>query len=313
MTPINPNRISLLLFLCLAAMPAKAAPSDLPARLGYDVDAKLLIIHADDFGMCHSENQATIDGLENGVISSASLMMPCPWIPEAVAYATANPNIDVGIHLTLTSEWNDYKWGPLLGPNVPSLVTDQGYFHDSVSAFNQAADLNEVEHELRAQIERAQEMGINITHVDAHMRAAVSTPELLRLYIQLGRELRVPVMLDGPGFFEHYGVQKKDFVSDQDVLIDGILDARPAHFDSGMREYYTKLLSDLQPGLYVLLVHVGFDNSEMQAITEGHDYWHADWRQIDHEFVTDPATRQLLEDNGIQLVTWREVRDKLLR
>src|SRR5438552_14004846 len=124
-------------------------------RLGYPRDAKLLIVHADDLGAAHSINRASIRALESGLVSSASIMVPCPWLSEIAAYARSHPEVDLGLHLTLTSEWSLYRWGPVLGKErVPSLLDSSGYFYSLESEAAAHIDVKEAEAEVRAQIAR---------------------------------------------------------------------------------------------------------------------------------------------------------------
>src|SRR6267378_306301 len=138
----------------------QAAAKTLAERLGYPKDAKLLIVHADDLGMAHSINSASIRGLESGLVSSASIMIPCPWLPEIAAYARSHPQADLGLHLTLTSEWSLYRWGPVLGKDrVPTLLDSSGYFYPLESEAAAHIDVKEAEAEVRAQIARAKALG----------------------------------------------------------------------------------------------------------------------------------------------------------
>src|SRR6188768_3079428 len=139
---------------------SEAQTKSLAERLGYPAGTKLLIIHADDLGVSHSENMASIRAMEKGVVNSASIMVPCPWFPEIAAYAKTHPSTCFGLHLTLTSEWKLYKWGPVTSHDqVPSLLTPQGYLNETDSAFMHNAKAAEVEKELRSQIERAKQFG----------------------------------------------------------------------------------------------------------------------------------------------------------
>src|SRR6266481_1052966 len=149
---------------------SQAETKTLVERLGYPRDAKLLIVHADDLGMAHSINTASIKGLESGLVSSASIMIPCPWLPEIAAYARAHPEADLGLHLTLTSEWSLYRWGPVLGKDrVPSLLDSSGYLYHLEDEAASHMDAKEAEAEIRAQIARAKALGIQPTHLDSHM------------------------------------------------------------------------------------------------------------------------------------------------
>ncbi|MEJ0030524.1 MAG: polysaccharide deacetylase family protein [Bacteroidota bacterium] len=167
------NKIILVTLLAINST-AFAQQKTIQERLGYSKETKLLIIHADDIGVSHSENSASIYTMEKGVVNSGSIMVPCPWFPEISDYAKSHPNADIGLHLTLTSEWRNYKWGPVTSKDkVPSLLDEQGYFNSGTLALMKNGKPEEVEMELRAQIERAKKFGIDPTHFEAHMAGAV--------------------------------------------------------------------------------------------------------------------------------------------
>ncbi|MEA1785338.1 polysaccharide deacetylase family protein [Arenibacter sp. GZD96] len=281
-------------------------------RLGYAKDAKLLIIHADDLGVTHSENRASIAGLEETPVNSASIMVPCPWFPEIAAYARKNKGADLGLHLTLTSEWKYYKWGPVTSTDVvPSLVNEDGYFYSSVDSLIAHASPKHVEIELRNQVKKAYQFGIDVTHLDAHMGAAVSTPKFLEVYIKIGKEFQLPVLLDGRIYT--MGSTITELLNETDVVADAIPTKLPEDQEKGTHQYYETLLNNLNPGLNCLLIHLAFDDAEMQAVTVDHPEWGAAWRQADYEFFSDTANDALLKENNIVLVTWREIRDKIVR
>lgn len=281
-------------------------------RLGYSKDTRLLIIHADDLGVAHSENEATISAMEKGSVSSASIMVPTPWFPEIAAYAVAHPHADLGLHLTLTAEWKYYKWGPS-SDEVPGLDNKEGYLYSSVDSVYRSATMAEVEKELRSQIEKAKQFGIDFTHFDSHMGALFGRQDYLKLFMQLGREYKVPVLLARTGPRSVFNVNLDSFVTDRDVFVDGIYTASPPEFKKGMADYYTGVLNSLQPGLSILIIHTAYDDKEMQSVTIDHPDWGAAWRQADYNFFTSDNCRKILKDQKIQVITWREIRDKLLR
>lgn len=283
-------------------------------KLGYSKDTKLLIIHADDLGVSHSENEATILAMEKGSVSSASIMVPTPWFSEIAAYASAHPKADFGLHLTLTSEWKFYKWGSLAGAaTVPGLTNKNGFLYASVDSVYRAAKIQEVEKELRTQIEKAKNFGVDFTHFDSHMAACYGNADYLKVLLKLGREYKVPVMLNKSGPRSAFNVDLDSFVLDKDVRLDYIYSASPDDYKNGMEKYYTQLLTSLKPGLGIVIIHTAYDDKEMQAITVDHPEWGANWRQHDFNFFTSEACKKILKDQNIKLVTWREVRDKLLR
>ena len=165
-------------------------------KIGYPPGARLLIVNADDFGMCHDENQATIEGLTAGLFTSSTILTACPWFEEAAEFARNRPETDLGVHLTLTSEWARYKWGPVLGSKaVASLVDERGYLWPDVPEVFANDRLDEAEAELRAQIEKALAAGIDVTHLDSHMGPLHLRADYHGIYLRLATEYRLPIRL----------------------------------------------------------------------------------------------------------------------
>ena len=293
---------------------AGAQEKTIQERLGYSKDTKLLIIHADDAGVSHSENAATFLAMEKGSVSSASIMIPCPWMGDVAAYIRTHPNADFGLHLTLTSEWKNYKWGPVTPvTEVGSLVNKNGYFYSSVDSLHKFGRIEEVEKEIRAQIERARQFGIDFTHFDSHMGSLYASPEYLQIILKMGREYKVPVMLIREIFAAGDTIELSKYRSENGVLLDKILIAEPKDFKIGMDKFYINALKSLQPGLSCILLHAAYDNPEMQAITIDHPDYGAAWRQADFDFFISKKCRNLLKQQNIKVITWKEIRDKLYR
>src|SRR6202158_3072810 len=190
--------ISLVCATCLVL--AQNVTPTAQQRLGYPASARLLVIHADHLASNHSVNRATFEALENGWITSASILVPCPWFPEVARWAKQHPNADLGIHLALTSEWTDLRWGPVSGAGrVPSLVDANGYFPLDTPEVVQNAKTPDVEYELRSQIDRAKNAGIPVTHLDMHMAGMVSSSELFGVYRKLREDYKLPILLEPSG------------------------------------------------------------------------------------------------------------------
>jgi len=186
-----------LLLVCSLGLPSlQAQQKTIAERLGYPKNTKLLILHADDVGVSHAVNAATIAAMEKGCVNSASIMVPCPWFSEIATYACEHPDIDFGLHITLTSEWNNYKWGPVTPSTMaPTLINKQGFLYSTVDSVKQFAAAAQVEEEIRNQVKRAIQFGIDPTHLDAHMFAVVRKLDFLKAYIKVGREFKIPVFL----------------------------------------------------------------------------------------------------------------------
>jgi predicted glycoside hydrolase/deacetylase ChbG (UPF0249 family) len=303
---------SIILCLFYAAFVSGQRKS-IQERLGYPRGAKLLIIHADDVGVSHSENAATISAMEKGCVSSASIMVPCPWFPEIAAYAKLHPEIDFGLHMTLTSEWTYYKWGPVTPvQKVPGLVNKNGFFYSSVDSVIQNASPAEVEEEMRNQVKRAIQFGIDPTHLDVHMYTAHQNLGFLKSYLKVGHEFNIPVYITRQvGSSLHINLDT--VVSEKDIIIDTLLTADVEDFKGGMTDFYTRGFKNLKSGITYLILHTAYDDDEMKAVTIGHEGWGSAWRQQDYNFFSSPLCAKLLKENNIYVVTWREIRDKITR
>ena len=295
--------VSLVTMLTVApVLPAQTR--SVAERLGYPAGAKLLILHADDLGAAHSINVATFDALDKGAVSSASIMMPTPWVTEVAAYARTHPDADLGLHLTLTAEWETYKWGSVAPRDkVASLLDSAGVFPADVPPVVARAKPADVERELNAQVEKAHALGIRPTHLDSHMGALFATNDLIATYINVAHAHRLPflAMRGAPP-----GVTSVPLAAN-DVVLDAIIIASPDVPRDKWKEFYLNAVATLKPGLSEIIVHLGHDDAELQAVTVNHEPYGSAWRQRDYDVVTSPEFRQALRDNHVIVVRWKDL------
>lgn len=303
------RHVALCATMALATLlPNLAGAQSLQERLGYPASARLLILHADDFGMSHSVNRAIIEALEHGWVRSASIMVPCPWFAEVAQWAKAHPEADLGIHLVLNSEWTTLRWGPLSGRDaVPSLVDSQGYLPLETDVVSQHAKPQEVDHELRAQIDFARAAGVNITHLDSHMAALFQTEALYGVYHNLGKSYDLPQLIERIGARGGEQAPAWAVQARADALVDRVLSMAPGVAPDQWLDAYKKMLMPLAPGVYELIVHLGHDDDEMRGATSDHPNWGAAWRQSDLDLVKSAAFQDFLKQQQFHLITWREL------
>jgi predicted glycoside hydrolase/deacetylase ChbG (UPF0249 family) len=275
-----------LLVLCLLSFsPAVRAQTS-------STSAATLIIRSDDAGMSHSVNMALQRLIQTGLPLSISVMFPTPWYQEIVGILKQHPEVSVGIHLTLNSEWRNYRWGPIVGREaVPTLVDSDGYFFPSSEALHDHhPDLGQVEKELRAQIDRALKSGLKIDYVDYHMGTAVEFPEFREIVERLAHEYSL-------GMMGYFGDQRDD------------PQYRAAPASKG--DSLVALVNRLQSGVTVLVTHVGIDDAELGALVDMNTAEPlADMsknRQGELDGLTSPRFAQALKDRHIHLITYREL------
>src|SRR6202158_548329 len=275
-------------------------------RLGYAADAKLLIVHADDLAVAHSVNAASFDALDKGAVTSASIMVPCPWLTEVAAYAKNHPDADLGLHLTLTSEWKIYRWGPVESKDkVPSLLDPAGYLWSEVAPAARSIKPEEAEREIRAQIEHAAAAGIHPTHLDTHMGTLLATPELFAVFVKIAHEYNLPFLAPR---FPGEGNKLLSLLSERDVILDAVVMANPALHSAEWKDFYLNATRNLKPGLSEMIVHLGHDDAELQGVMVDHPDYGAAWRQRDYDFVTSSEFKRALQEHHVILVKWMDVK-----
>jgi hypothetical protein len=270
--------------------------TSLAERLGFPPDARLLIVNCDDLGSTRSANVATYEALRDGLATSASLMVPCPWARDAAAMYRGE---DVGVHLTLNAEFETYRWGPIT--HSPSLLDGDGGFPRTLQDVWDHADLDEVRKECRAQIERAIYWGFDVSHLDAHLGALQLRADFFDVYLEMAVEFRLPLRMAAASAERLVGFPYRRLAGEEGVVF-------PDHFvytSVGSRRAVEKALFDLQPGVTEVYFHPALDTDELRAS-------HPDWphRVEDHVLLTrDPAFSDLVERAGATLIGYRALRD----
>lgn len=326
------QRITLLSFLLFySCLSTTAQEPTYAEKLGFPKDARVLILHVDDVGMSWDSNEGAINAIEKGVANSLSVMMPCPWVPGFLHYLKDHPNTDAGLHLTLTSEWKDYRWAPLKGKHaVPGLVDKEGAFWPSVEEVVNNATADEVEQEIRAQLQRARDAGFEPTHLDSHMGTLFATPEFMQRYLKVGIENKIPVMFPG-GHATMIGQQMnmspefRNQLTQTGQMLWGaglpVLDdlhnvsygfnypSDKNVSDTELRKIstqnYIKTISELKPGLTMVIMHCTQPSDIFSKISDSGKI-----RKGDLLAMTDPEFKKFLEKEKIILTTWREVKQK---
>ena len=276
--------------------------------------SRYLIVHADDAGMSHSVNMATQIALESGAVSSASLMVPCAWFKEFALYAKDHPQYDYGIHLTLNSEWDNYRWGPVASKDsVPSLIDPEGFLWDGSKQVAMHAKSSEVRIELKAQIDKALSFGVPLSHLDTHMGAIITRPDLVAVYVELALEYDLPILFfknmapelkrEYPALAERFDEAKIRLTEKKLPLLDGLLQFYGGDNPELREKLYFDEMAKLRPGVTQLIVHCGFDNDELKGITSS-----SARRDQDRRIFSDLNTKKWIEDQGIKLITWKQFR-----
>ena len=286
-------------------------------RLGWPKGAKVVIFHVDDSGMCHDANVGAAEALE-GLATSTSVMMPCGWVPEMVRYAKGRPEADIGVHLTLTSEWKEYRWGPVAGkPAVPGLVDKEGCLWDDVPLVMAHATADEVETEIRAQVDRALTMGLVPTHIDSHM-GTLFTPTFFPRYVKVGIEMDLPLLIPG-GHMQFLGasslaallgaqirgVARQVWDAGLPVVDDILTDTARWRAEGNKAAQLMAALGEMQPGITEVILHCTRPSETFKHISSS-----GPTRLDELEAMLDPKLERFIENEGILLTTWREMKQR---
>lgn len=291
-----------------AALVSAAEGRPLAERLGYRATDRLLIINGDDAGMCHAANAGTLECLERGLMTSATMMVPCPWFPALADYARQHPHLDFGVHLTHTAEWKFYRWGPVLPrEQVPGLVDPDGYFWRTVPEVYAHARPEEALLEGRAQIRKALAAGVDVTHLDSHMGVLQLDLRFLEVYRQLAVEFDLPVRMASQATLEKFGqpglrarFAREGLLFPDDFIYEE-LDQEPAD----VKGFWLRVLSHLKPGVTELYIHAALPTDELCAIT-------GSWKTRGEEyalFTHDADLRRLLAEQGVIRIGYRPLRE----
>lgn len=302
-----------VLALLAAAMAAPcvlwaAQPPTVNTLLGYKPTDKLLIVNADDAGMCLGANLAVIDGLENGLITSTTIMAPCPWFPHMAAYAAKHPEKDFGVHIDLTAEWGSYKWGPVLGREaVPKLCDKDGYLWPDVDPLYEHGDLESAYREAKAQIDRVLAAGVDVSHIDCHMGCLQYDKRYFEPYFRLAREYNLPLreapyeMLAAMGAEDQRARERAAGILTPDTLIIG-----KEKKGEDKATYWKRILrEEIKPGCTEIYIHPNLPLEDIKVITSS---WKD--RSTEHQlFTSDPEVRQIIKEQGIILIGYKALRD----
>ena len=282
---------------------------NLAELLGYPKDSKLLIIHADDMGLAHSVNTACIEAFKEGGITSGSIMVPCPWALEISDYIKGHPKTDAGIHLTLTAEWKLYKWdGVSSSDQISSLFDSNGYFYPSVEELARSVRPEEATMEMKAQIDKIIRSGIHPTHIDTHMGSVLATPELVKSYLALSDEYNLPILFPR-SYTSWFPAETAEMLNSKIFLIDNLFMLDPGMIEGNWIDPYKKALAEMKPGLNQIIVHLAVDNDEMREISIDHDDYGSSWRQKDLNMILSPEFKELINENNIILIGWKQISD----
>ena len=272
-------------------------------RLGYKPTDKLLIVNCDDAGMCNSANLAVIDGMENGQITSATIMIPCPWSGAMADYAKNHPEKDFGVHLTHTSEWRFYRWGPLAPKDqVKGLFDPDGFLWRSVEEVYAHSNPDEALNEGRAQIKRALAWGVPVTHIDSHMGTMQYSPDYVKAYVQLALEFNLPLRMPSQTTMEKFKQPSlREELSKQGIVFTDYFVYEEMENYKEVKPFWTSVIKNLKPGVTEIFIHASKMSEELKAITGT-----AEKRAQEAAcFTNDQDIMKLLKEQGVILIGYR--------
>jgi predicted glycoside hydrolase/deacetylase ChbG (UPF0249 family) len=289
--------------------------ADLAIALGYSADARVLIPHIDDVGVCHGANRAFAELAGQGFVTTASVMVPCPWFSETADLMREQPGLDLGVHLTLTSESRACRWRPISTSSKQSgLIDDHGFMWPDVPSVRRHAERRAVEIELRAQIEAALAAGIDVTHLDTHMGAAAA-PEFAEIYLSLGREYRLPVLL--PERIETYVSVLDMGPVDTDLYAQLQVEARAASMPAidtfamglamrhlGCKEAFRQMVEQAAPGVTYVSLHCS-TSGEVERLHPQD----AEWRIAEYQLFADSGFPNWVARQDVELIGFRPIRN----
>jgi chitin disaccharide deacetylase len=287
-------------FALLASLHATAQEKPTFAeRLGWNKGDRVLIIHADDAGMSLASNRGIIETLDFGLVTSCSMMMPTPWVVGFMRYLEENPDVDVGLHLTMTSEFDDYRWGPVAGkPAVPSLVDETGCLWDNNPLVYEHATPDDVETEIRAQIDRALTMGVKVTHLDSHMGTLFRNMPIFERFMKVAVEKQIPILMMA-------GHPAAETLWEAGLpVIDHLHGDSYDWKTTDKSQHFIDAIRNLKPGITEMIVHPTKPDDVIGVITGGRDHLYGDYTGL-----IDPAVKKAAEEEGIILTTWRELKE----
>lgn len=288
-------------FCLLLCVITHCTAQSLAESLGYKKDDRVVIINADDYGMCHAENMGTHRVLKYGIVSSATMMIPCPWINESIRYIKRHNLQNIGVHVALTSEWKYYRWRPISG-DKKTLIDSEGYMWRETKDVELNASLKEIEEEVRAQLDYALARGVNLSHFDSHMGSFYGTEtnrvELMALALALSYEYGLPFRIP---YFDMTDPFRKKGLAILDHLERGFKAPK------GMpqrRDYYLDLFKNLPAGVTEIYIHPALADEELKNITNAYQM-----RQDDVDIFTDPQLAKVIKDNNVHVISFEKLKE----